>query len=295
MRTQRALLRTRWKRSDGRSSRPWSGRPRSSRRCTRSIDSVLTLVSASGLSVTGAPLSAALTACAREARLSLVGCTMMAGSSLGPAVWQVASANSANRDATKRNARIPARAERSKRLATDKDADDKSRGPLSDHFGAEIDSLEIWMKRMVASFPPLHDWVLLKVGPHQIPGRPPSGVTNRVGPSRGGDPSGTDRAWAVLRHTSPGINPGGSERRREGNKPGLACATSPVSRTRSPLFDGRPALAPRRVGMGNPTPIAGSCCSLDAARRSSGFAAGNAAAAFRTSSVSSVFKEPRHH
>ena len=47
--------------------------------------------------------------------------------------------------------------------------------------------------------------------------------------------------------------------------------------------------------MGNPTPLAGSCYSLDAARRSSGFAAGNAAAAFRTSSVSSVFKEPRHH
>ncbi|HTP51427.1 MAG TPA: hypothetical protein VMK42_12070, partial [Anaeromyxobacteraceae bacterium] len=43
---------------------------------------------------------------------------------------------------------------------------------------------------------------------------------------------------------------------------------------------------PGRVGMGNPTPLAGSCCSLDAARRSSGFAAGNAAAAFRTSSVS---------
>ena len=47
--------------------------------------------------------------------------------------------------------------------------------------------------------------------------------------------------------------------------------------------------------MGNPTPLAGSCCSLDAVRRRSGFAAGNAAAAFRTSSVSSVFKEPRHH
>ena len=59
------------------------------------------------------------------------------------------------------------------------------------------------------------------------------------------------------------------------------------------LFDGRPALAPG--GVGNPTPLAGSCCSLDAARRSSGFAAGNAAAAFRTSSVSSVFKEPPHH
>jgi len=47
--------------------------------------------------------------------------------------------------------------------------------------------------------------------------------------------------------------------------------------------------------MVNPTPLAGSCCSLDAARRSSGFAAENAAAAFRTSSVWSVFKEPRHH
>jgi len=52
---------------------------------------------------------------------------------------------------------------------------------------------------------------------------------------------------------------------------------------------------PGRVGMGNPTPLAGSCCSLDAARRSSGFAAGKATAAFRTSSVSSVFKEPRLH
>ena len=48
------------------------------------------------------------------------------------------------------------------------------------------------------------------------------------------------------------------------------------------------------VGVRNPTPLAGSCCSLDAARRSSGFAAGNAAAAFRTSSVSSVVKEPQH-
>jgi len=62
-----------------------------------------------------------------------------------------------------------------------------------------------------------------------------------------------------------------------------------------PLFDGRPALRPGRVEVGNPTPLAGSCCSLDAARRSSGFAAGNVAAAFRTSSVSSVFKEPQHH
>ncbi|HTP30227.1 MAG TPA: hypothetical protein VMK12_31785, partial [Anaeromyxobacteraceae bacterium] len=38
------------------------------------------------------------------------------------------------------------------------------------------------------------------------------------------------------------------------------------------LFDGRRA---RAVGVGNPTPLAGSCCSLDAAHRSSGFAAGN--------------------
>jgi len=59
-----------------------------------------------------------------------------------------------------------------------------------------------------------------------------------------------------------------------------------------PLFEGRPALGRGRVGVGNP---AGSCCSLDAARRRSGFAAGNAAAAFRTSSMSSVFKEPQHH
>ena len=52
----------------------------------------------------------------------------------------------------------------------------------------------------------------------------------------------------------------------------------------------------RARGGGESQPHAGSCCSLDAARRSSGFAAGNAAAAFRTSSVlSSVFKEPQHH
>jgi len=50
-------------------------------------------------------------------------------------------------------------------------------------------------------------------------------------------------------------------------------------------------LAPGRVEVENPAPLAGSCCSLDAARRSSGFAAGNAAAA---SSVSSVLKEPQH-
>ena len=51
----------------------------------------------------------------------------------------------------------------------------------------------------------------------------------------------------------------------------------------------------RARGGGDPTPLAGSCCSLDAARRSSNFAGGNAAAAFRTWSVSSVFKGPQHH
>jgi len=103
-----------------------------------------------------------------------------------------------------------------------------------------------------------------------------------------------------------GISPGGSERRRGATSPAwrafsgaLAFRLRPLRpRARGHLLRDSPMprrfmqpgarawqlastgdpLAPGRVGMGNPTPLAGSCCSLDAARRSSGFAAGNAAA-----------------
>ena len=121
------------------------------------------------------------------------------------------------------------------------------------------------------------------------------------------------RCRSLPRGTEPPLrmNPGGSDLRGRDDaissvalrSPRLAATTSPVSQPCLPakrrtvscirvrsrmttLFDGRPALRPGRVRMGNPTRLAGSCCSLDAARRSSGFAAGNAAAAFRTSSLS---------
>jgi len=56
------------------------------------------------------------------------------------------------------------------------------------------------------------------------------------------------------------------------------------TRAGNPLRRATRSDAPDRVEVGHPTPLAGSCCSLDAARRSSGLAAGNAAAAFRSSS-----------
>jgi len=81
----------------------------------------------------------------------------------------------------------------------------------------------------------------------------------------------------------------------------LDCAAGPPQSTVFPGHGMPGARGQRKRGIRSRAPVssmlplAGSCCSLDAARRSSGFAAGNAAAAFRTSSVSSVFKEPPQH
>jgi len=72
-------------------------------------------------------------------------------------------------------------------------------------------------------------------------------------------------------------------------------AVSDLATTSALFRRAAPLCKPKHADAGKTTPPAVPCHSLDAARRSSGFGAGNAAAAFRTSSVSSVFKEPPHH
>jgi len=74
----------------------------------------------------------------------------------------------------------------------------------------------------------------------------------------------------------------------------LFSETLPVSATPSPfLFDGQPRTRQSVWAWGKPTPLAGSCCSPGAARRSIGFALRNASAALRASSVSASTKRAR--